>query len=148
MYVYCHYAHSIQGQTTRYISRPIQVYQVYMYISSPDPMSLSVLCSSSSHRYKSTRYSFSPNPFKSIGYKSGFTLVLAIDFLPQMLEVAGDLRTMVLILCECSLSCVDNHRWWGHSSPTYCKKNQTFALSGSGDANLWALVLAALRLCQ
>ena len=50
----------------------------------------------------------------------GVSLVVAFGFLPQNMGGGRDLRMIVLLKNECSLSGVDNHRWWGHSNHTSC----------------------------
>ena len=48
---------------------------------------------------------------------------------PKILGGGGDLQIVFLLENECSLSGVDNHRWWGHSNPTTWLKKE---LSGGG----------------
>ena len=45
-------------------------------------------------------------------------LVVAFGFCPKIVGGGGDLQMMVLVKNECSLSGGDNHKWWGHSTPT------------------------------
>ena len=40
---------------------------------------------------------------------------------------------VLLLLYEYSLNGVDNQRWWGHSNPAFCLKNELLALIGGGD---------------
>ena len=59
--------------------------------------------------------------------------MVAFGLYPKILGGGGDLWIIFLLENECSLSGVDNHRWWGHSN---LKKKKLYALSGSGHIKL------------
>ena len=61
---------------------------------------------------------------------------LFLTFLPQNFWRWQGPTDDTYALYECSLSGVDNRRWWGHSNPSCClKKKQLLALTSGGDVH-------------